>query len=1147
MGKPLRILLKVLVVIAVVILALPAALELMLNSKFVASKVTEIAQENIDADLGFSKLDISFVRNFPRVRVTADSVSLTYPHDRFSGYDLSSTGSPFESAGRGTDKDTLAGFDRFTASLNIMNVIGGRLRLSDASVSGLYVYAHRYDSTAANWDIFLKDSPKDTSAEASDLPWISLGEVLVDDTPTLYYTDKCNDLSARLSFDRFFLTGDARLGLKSGFYRFKEVGLDLDSLRLDCRMPLDTISAGVDALSIHSCDRFTFDTRLDAWAVGEFKDLGRYEVPIDLEGKLTFASQRGRTRIKFEDTNGNIAYIPFSITGGGDIIDGEMLLDLHLGVNDCNLSPILDKYAVNLVPSVADISTDSHLFMDVDAKGRLSKGRIPAIELALRLPDSHIGYEPADVRARYDIDISASMSETGVLDARVHRLDVDGEGLTASLAGDIYDVLGRWRADASLDASADLGRLKRFIPDSLGIDALGALFVNMQASMTRDEVKALRFGQSSLSGLIYADSLYVRMPDDSLELSAYGPKFNLGVDNLNLVSSLDIDALRLTSGDNASVRIRNMANYCSLHGVEQRGRTVPRLDLRTGGRNVSLRVGNEVAGLRNVNVEAGLQKRVRPEGNRRGRRAGSRRHPDSEADSDDNIRFSIDSSITKFLREWSPSGDIAVGGGFISSPNMPLRMRLRSFKGDFNSREINLDSLSLSIGTSDVKASGKLRGLLAVLNGRGRLSADMDISSRRLNLNELLVALERGRNVKVKEVVEDAEGDYVLDSIADAKATKKGLSLISIPGNLNLDVNLSADRVELSDLEINPLKANVSVFDHMARLTDAEMKTNVGDIALEAYYATKSRSDISLGADVHLIDMSSYDIIHMMPNVDSLLPALKQFEGKLGLDLSVSSQLDTNMNFIGRTLDAVLRIKGRDLMISDAGDLRRITRLLMFKNKNIGHIDDLSVDAVLHNGELEVFPFEIGVDRYRFALAGMQDMDQRLRYHISVMKSPFLIPFGINIYGYTDDWRYALGAARYLNGNVPVYTERLDAIQLNLVESIRNIYSIGVEQARDFVRRGNSAVKEEASADARLAEEMVAREADMDGVDSLAFALAMNDDEEQAELQAEVDAAMASCYEDFDKLIAESRSTSEDKGLIRRIKKLESKRKAKEN
>ena len=220
----------------------------------------------------------------------------------------------------------------------------------------------------------------------------------------------------------------------------------------------------------------------------------------------------------------------------------------------------------------------------------------------------------------------------------------------------------------------------------------------------------------------------------------------------------------------------------------------------------------------------------------------------------------------------------------------------------------------------------------------------------------------------------------------------------------------------------------------------------MGDISLEGFYATRSKRDLKTGFSLNFNDITAEKVISLMPAVDTLMPLLKSFGGLLDCELAATAQLDTAMNIIMPSINGILRIGGNDLTIKENEMFRKLARLLVFKNKKEGHIDKMTVEGVIKDSRVEVFPFILEMDRYMLGLSGVQNMDMSFRYHASLIKSPFLIKLGMDIYGPNfDDMKFKIGKAKYKNRNVPVFSAVVDDTKINLVESIRNVFDKGVD------------------------------------------------------------------------------------------------------
>ena len=222
----------------------------------------------------------------------------------------------------------------------------------------------------------------------------------------------------------------------------------------------------------------------------------------------------------------------------------------------------------------------------------------------------------------------------------------------------------------------------------------------------------------------------------------------------------------------------------------------------------------------------------------------------------------------------------------------------------------------------------------------------------------------------------------------------------------------------------------------------------MGDISFEGFYATRSKKDIKAGFSFNFEDITAEKVINLIPAVDSIMPLLKSFNGMLDCELAATAQIDTSMNIIPSSINGIMRIAGEDMSIKDSEMYRNLAKKLMFKNKNEGYIKKMSVEGVISDSMLEIFPFVLTLDRYTLALSGIQNMDQSFRYHASLLKSPFLIRLGIDLYGENfDNMKFKIGKAKYKSTNVPVFSSVIDTTKINLVSSIRGIFEKGVEAA----------------------------------------------------------------------------------------------------
>lgn len=417
------------------------------------------------------------------------------------------------------------------------------------------------------------------------------------------------------------------------------------------------------------------------------------------------------------------------------------------------------------------------------------------------------------------------------------------------------------------------------------------------------------------------------------------------------------------------------------------------------------------------------------------------------------IRLNLGDTVMRYLREWDFDGSLSMGSAGIVSPYFPLRNRLADVKASFNNDEVRFDSFRLSSGRSSLSASGTLGGLRSALGGQGMIRLKLDVASDSLNVNELVGAWHLGskyepENLPAVSVDLDDEAYQemvVVDTLDDAGIGAP--ELLVVPGNLVAELSLKAADVTYSDLRIDTMTTDIAVRERCIQLTNTAATSDIGNIEFEGFYSTRTKKDLKTGFDLQLKDITAEKVLEMMPGVDSVMSMLKSFRGRLNCTVSATADMDTTMTIMTPSINGIIRISGDDLTLSESTAFTEIARKLMFKDKTGGHIDHMSVEGLISDNCIEVFPFVLKVDRYTLAMSGVQNLDASFQYHVSVIDSPLPFRVGIDLSGNFDDFRFRIGKPKYRSVDVPVFSEVIDRTRINLRESINDIFRRGVDNA----------------------------------------------------------------------------------------------------
>lgn len=1022
------------------VLVLLVTLQIVLRPAVLTGIVNKIAADYVEGDVSFREVKAHVIKSFPYLHLEAEDFAVTYPHSRYARYDSLTPPSTrrrgLMRAGcqEGGGQDTLASFRRLDMELNYMALLQGKYHLHNLELTRPRIFAHSYGSSAANWDILPigrsggeSGDAKADSTGAKPLPEIHLNRICLTDRPFLVYTDLQDTLA---------------------------VGLRLERLEL------------------REKDRRCILTA-DAKAFLRTTDYGRLRLPIHLEADATLPEAApGELGAQIHSLNLQLSAL--EMNAAGELWrrrDGSLDVDLQASVKDAPMGRLIQEYQDN-IPSLKKLKTNAIVSLEAQAKGTYGNGLTPATEARVRIPSAKVNYEGLEAR----VDLTGSGQDLlgkdpilglkGTLEAQANPLaGAFIEGMEA--AGDLQ---------ARLNARARLSQLDMVHIGAASIDCdLTASNLSVRMDSLQAQIPLLTANLATKGNKIDknipqgARVLALKANADTLDMSLgdmyiRGGKLDLMLQNsadilkggkelTPLMGLLKLATLRVKDEEGMSVSLRdNLETFRISPATAQR--PSPRLHLRSTSGRLRARLGENLYALREFKFDVAASRHQRRH-IRRDSTLRRRRTPLQDDFAGSDIRINLGEGLRSYVRNWDFEGNLNLGSGRVFMPSFPLRTRLSEVKGSFDNDTLDLRSLTLQAGASDLSAQARLTGLRRALLGigRGRMKLKANVGSNFLDANELLRAYAYHTTYKPKGELSDAALEASVEATELPDST--GNQLIVIPSNLEVDFSLEANGIRYDSLLVSWAAADVAMRNRTLQVTNAVAASNMGDIYFEGFYATRAKDDIKAGFDLNLVDITAEKVITLFPAVDTIMPMLTSFGGDLDCELAATADIDTCMNLVMPSIDGVMRISGADLTLRDSKEFSRLARRLLFRNKGHMRVDNMAVTGMVHNNVLEVFPFVLDVDRFQVAASGTQRLDQAFNYHISVIRSPLLIKFGVNAWGPDfDHIRYGLGRARYRNANVPVYTQQLDTVQYSLVAAIHNIFELGVEKALQENRTG---------------------------------------------------------------------------------------------
>lgn len=1079
--------------------------------------VVRYANEYMNADLKAARIEISFWSTFPRFDL--DIRGLDLRTRAFNSLPDSVRTHLPEYA------DSLLSFSRLNAGINIPRLMIGHISLYDIIIDSPRVNIVQATPEVGSLDIFppSEEKPKDDSPLS--ITDFSMGTFRIDGGFPIRYLSLPDSIDASLR-----LTTTSLQGNDAPVYRLDIDGLTSASIPA---ITVNHLQVGLGgninwstSRPLHASledfritlgqVRATLDTSLD------FADTLRVETfsldlpltPLDHFIALIPASMRGELDKVDADLSLGCAvqltapYCPatdsipsfdlrLNVPEGSARYDGmrldrfELQADAHVDGRDLNrstldlshLTAIGEGMGFTLSGKVSDIISDP----DVDGtfKGGLN---------VQRLPKSLLSMLPCEVHGLLRADCTFALRKSYLSRDNFHKIRMKGEATLSGLDVDMPQLPAHLY---SKTIELRLGTNSSFVRDDVSVDSLltASLRIDTISCLVEDfdlRGRGLKMGVgcrntasstdttqiNPIGARLHAERFSLRAQEDSTRiylrdatiggaLSRYKgnsrqPQARLNIstgtalyaDRLNRAMLSGAEALLTVHPSSSERAQRRFALYDSLRRVHPH---LPADSIRTL-----------------ATAAARAERAAR-------RKADTARTSSAAVDSADNpMDIVVDRPLRRLLRNWQAEGSLRAERMRLFTPLFPLRNRVTGLDIDFSTDSVRIHETRVNVGHSDFSLSGTISNISCSLtsrNGSQPLMATLTLDCDTINVNELAGAVFAGAAfaerdstgiVSLAPLNEDAD-ESTLQSSLDKTATVDSTAVLIIPSNLEATFDIRARHIVYSDLVFHDFKGTLNAFGGALNLAQLAARSDIGALNLNALYTAPTKYDASFAFGLRVDGFRIAEFLDLVPAIDSLMPLLNGIGGVINADIAATTALDSTMNIEIPSLKAAMKLSGDSLVVMDDETFRKIGKWLLFKDKGHNMIDSMTVEMIVDNSQMQMFPFMFNLDRYKLGVMGSNDLAMNFNYHIAVLKSPLPFKFGINISGNPDDMKIRLGKAKFNEKNMARTVSIADTTRINLVQEIRNVFRRGVKNAKvknlDFRQVGDAIIDTDLKAD----------------------------------------------------------------------------------
>lgn len=882
--------------------------------------------------------------------------------------------------------DSLLSFKECVLTVNpIAYLTENRIVVHNLSLEEVAVYAYRNKTGKANWEV--------TRASVDTIPA---------DTAS---TDFNSEIDIR------------NIELKHANLVFDDRNTDIYSRIDDANLKLRlSLTKGISTLGLK------FDNKnILFWQQGE---LLVNKIATSLRTDIMVDRQTAVWKLK--DTELDVNGIRLDVNGAfrRDTVAKTIGMDLEYGLHAPSMETVLRMIPKSYVKDTK-VSAKGEVTVSGRVRGVYGDKKLPAVSLKIGIKEASAQYKGLpygidEVTADFDAYVDLMRHQPSYLNLKIFHF----KGAHTEVLADakVDDLLDDPLITFHTKSTVDLDALAKTFPLQESVTITGKLDADMGMKCRLSALKKQDIGRMKLGGKLELKDFELK--DTAKDFDFLGNATFRFRDNETLQAQIDVRKLVLRSRFLSSDIERLVANVSSTNPQDT-------------NRIVSLQCDMEVSKLRAsmgdsiklYSARAKAQAALGPQEVDVTKPAiDFSLRADSLFFSAAGTRMAMNVAGIKMKADklndslWMPKGIVGFNRLRFRTPEFGLPIRMSKTAVTVDGPKITLKNASVRIGRSNMTATGDMMGVYRAMTKGEKLTAHLSLTSDLIDCNQLINSLS---------FPEDTT-EVLTDSVPSE------MKLFVIPRNIDFELQTDLKKVIFEKMLFENVHGAVDIKNQAIHLEDLSMRALDADMKAVMVYKAGSPRGGYAGFDFKIRNINIAKLVDFVPALDTIVPMLRSFKGRVMFDVAADARLDSAMNIRIPTLRSAIHIKGDSLVLMDGETFAEISKMLMFKNKKENVFDSISVNVTVHDGNVTVYPFLVEIDRYKAAVGGEQGLDMNFNYHISILKSPLPFKAGVNISGNLDKMKFRIGKAKYKDAVTPAAVHRVDSTRMNMGNEIVN-------------------------------------------------------------------------------------------------------------
>jgi hypothetical protein len=321
-------------------------------------------------------------------------------------------------------------------------------------------------------------------------------------------------------------------------------------------------------------------------------------------------------------------------------------------------------------------------------------------------------------------------------------------------------------------------------------------------------------------------------------------------------------------------------------------------------------------------------------------------------------------------------GRLMIEGVELEAPDLPVPVKLQRLDMNFTPRFVDLSTLDLVLGSSDLHMDGKLSNFIPYVFDGQTVSGSLNVTSVLLDANEFLV--ESPGDASPEETGEDPEmpAEEVAPPPPDSLAEP---AQIKIPENIDFALSLGLKKVIYDSIVIENVNGSMVVNEGVARLNGLNLDVLEGTVGLDGTVDTRGEfTEADVQMDIRQINIpASYETF---VTIERLAPVAQYCDGNANVTMDLRTLLDASFNPLYESIQANGHLFTRNLKVENTASLTRLSEALGNEKLSNLELEKLDLYFTIRDGRVIVDPFDINFGQSTTRVSGSHGIDMTMDY-----------------------------------------------------------------------------------------------------------------------------------------------------------------------